>query len=214
MYLSDRDIQWAIETGKLIVDPRPLSIDPTSIDLHLDALTEAKIWDVENYRQHETSAGKERPELRIAKYNLAAFSGKYLIPPPKYSTDGKQLVGCRGDEVVVKPGGFMLWQTKEKVGTPDINADLICFVDGKSTRARAGIVIHLTAPTIHASWSGKITLEIANLGPFDLVLQEGDVIAQLTVCRITSPPQRGMSGASATYGQMSVSGEAAPDRLQ
>ena len=56
---------------------------------------------------------------------------------------------------------------------------MICFVDGKSTRARAGIVVHLTAPTIHTSWVGKVTLEFVNLGPFDLVLQEDDVIAQL-----------------------------------
>jgi hypothetical protein len=40
----------------------------------------------------------------------------------------------RGPEVIVKPGGFVLWQTKEKVGTPVKNPGLICFVDGKSTR--------------------------------------------------------------------------------
>jgi dCTP deaminase len=56
------------------------------------------------------------------------------------------------------------------VGTPEENADLICFIDGKSTRARTGLVIHLTAPTIHAGWSGKVTLEIVNLGPFHIIM--------------------------------------------
>lgn len=110
------------------------------------------------------------------------------------------------NQVIVRTGGFLLWQTKERVGTPTDGAELICFVDGKSTRARAGIVVHLTAPTIHSSWAGKIVLEIANLGPFDIVLQEDDVIAQLTVARITSPPQRTMSQTSQTFQQGSVGG--------
>jgi dCTP deaminase len=100
-----------------------------------------------------------------------------------------------------------LWQTKEKVGTPEIGAGLICFIDGKSTRARTGILVHLTAPTIHASWSGQVTLEIANVGPFDLVLEEGDVIAQITVASVTSIPDETMKEAgSVTFGQSQVGG--------
>lgn len=98
----------------------------------------------------------------------------------------------------------MLWQTLEIVGTPEENAGLICFIDGKSTRARTGLIVHLTAPTIHAGWSGKITLEIANLGPFDLKMKEfEDVVAQLTVATITSPPVERMK-THVTYGQTDV----------
>jgi deoxycytidine triphosphate deaminase len=35
MYLSDRDLKFAVETGQLIVDPAPIEFDTTSIDLHL-----------------------------------------------------------------------------------------------------------------------------------------------------------------------------------
>ena len=109
--------------------------------------------------------------------------------------------------MLVKPGGFLLWQTKEKVGTPKINAGLICFVEGKSTKARTGILVHMTAPTIHAGWQGKITLEIANLGPFVFVLQENDVIAQLTVACVSSPPELELKKSmSATEGQAHVAG--------
>ncbi len=206
MYLSDRDIAWAIETGKLIVSPPPERIDATSFDLHLDKITEAKIWDIPAFLEDRRSAGAERPELRVGTYNLAKFSGKYCVSPPEYNVSPQQLVGVRGNQIVVKPLGFLLWQTVEKVGTPDTNADLICFVDGKSTRARAGIVVHLTAPTIHASWSGKITLEIFNAGPFDLVLEEHDVIAKIIVAKVTTPPQKGVRDGSATYGQTAVGG--------
>ncbi|MEX2560780.1 MAG: hypothetical protein WD403_12740 [Pirellulales bacterium] len=119
-------------------------------------------------------------------------------------------MGRRGEQIILKHGGFMLWQTLEVVGTnPDKNADLICFVDGKSTRARAGILVHLTAPTIHTTWNGKITLELANLGPFDIVLEANDVIAQLTVAKVTSPPSKDVRGDSSTYGQLDVTGSPA-----
>jgi dCTP deaminase len=206
MYLSDRDLNWAIQTGRLIVDPPPKKFDATSLDIHLDKICEAKIWNTETFLSDEKNRGRTRPELYVGKYHLGRFSGRYLGDPPAYSEDPAQLVGRRDSEIVLKPHGFMLWQTEEVVGTPDINANFICFVDGKSTKARAGIVIHLTAPTIHASWKGKITLEIANLGPFDLVLQEKDVIAQLTVASISSPPHKGVSDLSSTYGQVSVRG--------
>jgi len=119
------------------------------------------------------------------------------------------LVYRRGPEIIVKPNGFLLWQTKERIGTPVRNPGLICFVDGKSTRARTGLLVHLTAPTIHAGWSGKIVLEIANLGPFHFVLSENDVIAQLTVATISSPPELGLKrGESVTAGQVHVGGQA------
>lgn len=104
-----------------------------------------------------------------------------------------------------------LWQTKEVVGTPKEDPKYICFINGKSTRSRTGLVVHLTAPTIHAGWSGNITLEMTNCGPLDLVLHAGDAIAQLTVAMITQPPALDVKlHESATYGQKSVHG-AAPD---
>jgi len=207
MYLSDRDLHYAIECGKLVFRPPPEKIDATSIDLHLDALSEAKIWNIEKFREHEFATGRDRPELRIAKYDLSTFSEDFLSAPPDERADEVLPVVKRGQQIVVRPRGFLLWQTKEVVGTnPDKNADLICFVDGKSTRARGGILVHLTASTIHTTWNGKITLEIANLGPFDIVLEENDVIAQLTVAKVTSPPQKDVTGTSSTYGQTDVSG--------
>lgn len=203
-YLSDRDLRDALESGKLIVEPRPEFIDATSIDLRLGDIEEAKIWDIQNFADDQRDSGRSRPELGIGSYNIGKFARNYLIAPPKYKEDESQLVGRRGSEILVKRGGFLLWPTKEQVGTPERDAELICFVDGKSTKARAGLVVHLTAPTIHSTWSGHITLEIANLGPFDFVFREGDAVAQLTVSRITSSPERDVSGPSQTHRQTGV----------
>jgi hypothetical protein len=58
-----------------------------------------------------------------------------------------------------------------------------------------------------AGWSRKILLEIGNLGPFHFVLQEDDVIAQLTVAMVASPPDLDLiTGKSQTAGQMHATG--------
>jgi len=204
MYLSDRDLRWAIECGKLIVDPRPDKIDSTSIDLHLDSIDQAKVWDIEAFRHAKAVDGHEPCELRIGKFEYAKFAPKYLKSP---SEDQNDLVFRRGNQIVIKPQGFLLWQTQERVGTPEDGANLICFIDGKSTRARTGLLVHLTAPTIHASWSGKVTLEISNLGLFHFVLEQNDVIAQITVAMVSSIPADSMKrSGSVTYRQTSVTG--------
>jgi dCTP deaminase len=215
MFLSNRDIRWAIACSQLIADPPPdhfgSGYDETSIDLHLDDVPGAKVWDVETFLQHQKRAGGFGPELHLGRFIYGEFSEAYLIdPPPEAPTDEereRQRVCLRGRQVIVKPGGFLLWRTKERVRTPVANPRFIAFVNAKSTRARAGLLVHLTAPTIHAGWNGKITQEIANLGPFHFVLEENDVIAQLTVAAISSPPDLGLKQQpSQTAGQMHVTG--------
>jgi deoxycytidine triphosphate deaminase len=58
MYLSDRDLNHAIETGRLIVEPKPNKIDSTSIDVHLDSIEKAMVWDIEKFSQENTEAGR------------------------------------------------------------------------------------------------------------------------------------------------------------
>jgi deoxycytidine triphosphate deaminase len=56
VYLSNRDIKWAIDCGKLLIDPRPETFeagyDETSIDLHLDSINQdARVWDIQAYNR-------------------------------------------------------------------------------------------------------------------------------------------------------------------
>jgi len=204
MYLSNRDLKWALDRGRLIVDPYPEKIGDTSIDLHLDSVDEAKIWDIEKYKKDRSVSGDPEAELRLGTFDYGNLGKKYLVSPPE---DKDERVFLRYDEIVIKPGGFILWQTKETVGTVADKADLICFIDGKSSRSRTGLIVHLTAPTIHAGWAGQVTLEIANLGPFDFVLKEDDAIAQITVAQISSIPDKNMKiDKLISYGQSNVTG--------
>ena len=72
MYLSDRDLQWAREQGLLIVDPPPESTDigPTSIDLHLDSVEEAKVWDLTKLAELNRDHGLgDKPFIRLGTFN-------------------------------------------------------------------------------------------------------------------------------------------------
>ncbi|MGD0540298.1 MAG: hypothetical protein ABSB33_02160 [Tepidisphaeraceae bacterium] len=204
MYLSDNELLKAIRAGDLIVNPQPKKIESSSIDLHLDTVEQARVWDIDKYNAEQVIPGNDAFELRIGKFRYKEFAPKYLIPPPE---NPEKPVFRRHNQIIVKPGGFLLWQTKEIVGTPEQDAKFIAFIDGKSTKARAGLIVHLTAPTIHATWSGNVTLEIANLGPFYLVLQEDDSIAQIVVATISSPPSENMKK-GITHGQVQVTAAA------
>jgi dCTP deaminase len=207
MYLSDRDLKFAVETGQLIVDPAPMEFDTTSIDLHLDNVNEAKVWNVEEFKRRQANSGNDA-WLRVGKYKFRTFSQEFYQSVPEDSSPSNS-VYRNGDRVILRPGGFLLWQTREAVGTPEIDPRLICFINGKSSSARSGLLVHMTAPTIHAGWWGQITLEIANLGPFDLCLAEGDAISQIVVATISSPPTKRKKEGIA-IGQREVGGNAQP----
>jgi dCTP deaminase len=236
MYLSNRDIKWAIECGKLIVDPSPdewsddngnpdpKGYDETSIDLHLGPLSGAMVWDLGQMRKSDWGRGQaekdEAPEIRLGTFDWD-YMAQHLkqVPTGEKDENGKKrAVFRREDEIIVRPFGFLLWATREEVGTPKVDItikklqlhpELICFVNAKSTKARTGLIVHFTAPTIHAGWAGHITLEISNLGPFTFVLKEGDALAQLTVASISSAPDLQLKkGKSKTQGQRDPSGAA------
>lgn len=213
MYLSDVDLRQAVQCGDLIVEPLPdEEIGATSIDLHLDSIEQAQVWDFEALAKHNKDLGHPPKELHIARMNYATISRQFMVQPPhEDDAEKNDLVFRRDNAVVLHPQGFVVWQTREKVGTPEEDPRYICFVNGKSTRSRTGLVVHLTAPTIHAGWSGNITLEMTNVGPLDLVLFAGDAVAQITVAKITWPPSLDIKlFESTTHGQTSIHG-AEPD---
>jgi len=212
VYLSDVDLRQAIQCGDLIVTPPPTEeIGPTSIDLHLGPVEEAAVWDCEAIAAHNEDLGLPPRELNVARMTYGTVSRQYMVSPPREAEVGDGLVFRREDAIILRSHGFVVWQTEEVVGTPDENPKYICFINGKSTRSRTGLVVHLTAPTIHAGWSGNITLEMTNCGPLDLVLHAGDAVAQLTVAKITQPPTLDVKlYEAATHGQTSIHG-AEPD---
>jgi dCTP deaminase len=83
--------------------------------------------------------------------------------------------------------------TAEFVSVP-IDSRLAARVEGKSSLARLGLGIHVTAPTIHAGFEGQIRLEIINHGPIPIVLKPGMRICQLIFEQTLGTPQAGYQG--------------------
>lgn len=94
---------------------------------------------------------------------------------------------------VLKPHKLVLGKTLERVEfplLPDGSVSLAARVEGKSSYARCGLLVHFTAPTIHAGFDGTITLELINLGPLDIALYPEMPICQLIIEQVHGTPFR------------------------
>jgi dCTP deaminase len=67
-------------------------------------------------------------------------------------------------------------------------------VEGKSGLARVGLGVHVTAPTIHAGFSGTIQLELVNHGPMAIKLKPGLAICQLVLEQTLGMPDNAYEG--------------------
>lgn len=88
------------------------------------------------------------------------------------------------------PNKFTLAKTLERVHLPirESRPALAARIEGRSTFARVGLLVHFTAPTIHAGFEGTITLEMINLAEYPISLFPGMEICQLIVEEISPAP--------------------------
>jgi dCTP deaminase len=91
----------------------------------------------------------------------------------------------------LQPHMLVIAQTHEEVSFPLKPSGKKCYsarVEGKSSLARCGLIVHCTAPTIHANFEGRITLEIINLGPLNFLLWPMMYICQLIIEEVSGNP--------------------------
>ena len=98
---------------------------------------------------------------------------------------------------------FLSGWTIEKIQLPHTSR-IAARVEGKSSLARIGIGVHVTAPTIHAGFGYRpgeptfpgnpIQLEIWNTGPLPVVLKRGLKICQLIFEVVDGTPEQGYHG--------------------
>src|SRR4051812_14953344 len=98
-----------------------------------------------------------------------------------------------GSGYVFRSHTFLLGWTIEKIWLPQ-RSRLAARVEGKSSLARLGLGVHITAPTIHAGFDGQIRLEIVNHGPLPITVKPGMRICQLIFEATLGTPQRGYQG--------------------
>ena len=170
MVLSDIEIRAEINAKRLVFDP-PITdinrIGSSSVDLLL----------------HE--------ELIILP--AGPVSGITMVPSDD-QVDVMSLLKKHGEDKILsepdathrmEPHRFLIGKTLEVVELP---SHLAARIEGKSSLARLGLAVHVTAPTVLAGFNGRLYLEMYNVGPFPIELKAGMKIAQLILEHVGLPP--------------------------
>jgi len=114
---------------------------------------------------------------------------RYISEPfidPKNPKEYTQNHDTGGKPFVLHPNEFVLGITKERITLPD---DIAAYVDGRSSLGRLGITAHITSGWIDPGFSGKLVLEISNLGKMPVTLYPGMRICKLLLFRLSSPSE-------------------------
>lgn len=178
MILSNREIEAAIRKGDLIIDPLPTPAQYTTSAVDLSLGDEMFAYKTAEEIAKEEPRGAQRPlHINTREVDQRAVLGKYGKPIP-----------VAEDGFILKPGQFALSNTREYVNLTH-KGKIAARVEGRSTLARLGLVVHLTAPTIHAGFSGRIVLEMYNFGAYPLILPPGVNVCQLIFERVGNIPR-------------------------
>lgn len=84
---------------------------------------------------------------------------------------------------IIHPHEFVLGHTKEIIKIP---SDLAAYVDGRSSLGRLGIVVHVTAGFVDPGFSGRLVLEMTNVGKMPVALHKGMKICKLVLFKLSS----------------------------
>lgn len=163
MILSDKDVKAYLKSGKLKIEP--LDIDeqlmPIGVDLRLG--NEFMLFKM-NRKSHIDPSKKE--DLSSTTHLVKVEEGKAFM---------------------IHPGEFVLGMTKEYVELPD---DLAARIDGRSSLGRLGIIVHSTAGHCDPGFTGRLTLEISNIGKLPVALYPGMKFCSLIFEKTTTPVER------------------------
>ncbi|MFT5759086.1 MAG: dCTP deaminase [Alteromonadaceae bacterium] len=169
MRLSDKDIEASIEAGQIKIVPTPdiSMISGVSVDIRLGN------------------------EFRVFQDHTAAYidlSGpKADVQSAMNSVMSDEIFIADGDAFFLHPGQLALAVTYESVTLPD---DIVGWLDGRSSLARLGLMVHVTAHRIDPGWSGQIVLEFYNSGKLPLALRPKMKIAALNFETMSSSALR------------------------
>src|SRR5688500_7425932 len=157
MILSDRTIKEEIAAGRIVVDP-------------LD----------------ERNIQPSSVDLTLDRFFRLFLNHSYpIIDVKEDQEDLTELVEIKEDDrFILHPGEFVLGATAEMIGLPD---DLVGRLEGKSSLARLGLLIHSTAGFCDPGFEGHVTLELSNVANLPITLYPGMKIGQISFERMTTP---------------------------
>ncbi|MCL1037534.1 dCTP deaminase [Shewanella corallii] len=169
MRLTDIEIEQCLDNETIVIDPRPPveAISGVSVDVRLGN------------------------QFRVFKDHTAPFidlSGPSAeVQAALDRVMSEQITIEDGDAFFLHPGELALAVTYESVTLP---ADIVGWLDGRSSLARLGLMVHVTAHRIDPGWHGRIVLEFYNSGKLPLALRPMMTIGALNFERLNGPVAR------------------------
>lgn len=169
MRLSDRDIYQHIQSGKIVIDPTPdySKISGLTVDLRLG----------NKFRVFEDHAA---PYIDLS-------GPKAQVQEALNSVMSDEIELAEDKSFFLHPGELALAITHESVTLPD---DIVGWLDGRSSLARLGLMVHVTAHRIDPGWSGNIVLEFYNSGKLPLALKPMMKIGAMSFETLSSPAEK------------------------
>jgi dCTP deaminase len=193
MILSDREIRAALARGALRMTPPPTLERYSSMAVDFTLGSDLRQWKELNTMASVPTIRPGSPHFH-APTLLDSLTEQIRISDAGFS---------------LKPGQLVLGWTIEKIQLPE-QSRLAARVEGKSSLARLGLGVHVTAPIIHAGFGFKasdqnyegtsIQLEIWNVGLWPIILDPGIAICQLVFEEVHGTPELGYSGVFAQQG--------------
>ena len=160
MVLSDKSINELIKAKKLVISP----------------------FD-------EEAVQPSSYNLRLANtFRIFRNTKMAYLDVRKPVSDFMELIKVQDDEpIIIHPGEFILGETDEYFEFPN---DVVGRLEGKSSLARIGIIIHATAGYFDPGFRGTGTLEMSNIANIPIALYPHMKIGQMSFHFLSTPAER------------------------
>lgn len=115
-----------------------------------------------------------------------AHTSSFIDPANKVFPKTHEVSVADGEAFVLHPGVSILGYSKDYFGSDHYLIE----VNGKSSLARIGLLVHNSAALINPGHFLHVALELCNLNNVPIILRPGMAIAQLTFSPLSSPPKQ------------------------
>ncbi|NPA86740.1 MAG: dCTP deaminase [Candidatus Diapherotrites archaeon] len=173
MILPDWKIRKYIKEGKIRVEPFDESlIGPASLDVRLGF--RFRIFKPEFL---------EAIDIRSFRDEVVSWDEFEEYSVERYKHSEVVVIKKRDTPFIIHPGEFVLASIYEYVALPD---NVAAQLNGRSSIARLGLIVHTSAGWVDPGYEGHLTLEILNVNSVPVKLYPTTPVAQLTFFEMES----------------------------
>ncbi len=124
---------------------------------------------------------------------------EYIDPSKKIYGKTEEVKIDDGRKFILHPGVSIIGFSKDYFGSDKYLIE----VNGKSSLARIGLLVHNSASLVNPGHYLNIALELCNLNTVPIILRPGMEVAQLTFSNLSTPPKKNYKKVGRYYNNQS-----------